>query len=108
MVQDLSSKNAFLNKQNAVLAKDLSETNDSTAMILENARDQNKGDLAKFLREREAAAATSAVAASKIAEREEEVLSLQNSFADQNAQDEAAKEEMRRFMQAQKDRGEQA
>ena len=60
------------------------------------------------MREREASAAASAVAAAKIAELEEEVLSLQNAFADQQSSDKAAKDEMRRNMQAQKERGEHA
>ena len=35
MVQDLSSKNEFLNKQNAFLAKDLNDIKESTTMVLE-------------------------------------------------------------------------
>ncbi len=47
-VQTLSSKSESLTKQNAILTKDLSDVKDSSAMILEKARNQNKQDLAKF------------------------------------------------------------
>ena len=43
----------------------------------------------------------SAAAAAKIAGLEEEILSLQNAFSDENS-DTAVREEMKRFMQAQK------
>ena len=46
-------------------------------MILEQSKNQNKQDLAKFLRERKAAAEHSAAAAAKILELEQEVASLQ-------------------------------
>ena len=104
MVKDLSSKNEFLNNQNAVLAKDLNDIKESTAMILEKAKTQNNSELAKLLREREASAAASAVAAAKIAELDEDIRSLQNAFTDQNS-DTAVNEEVKRFMQIRKERG---
>ena len=50
MVQYLSSKNESLTKQTAILFKGLSDVKDSSAMSLEKACNQNKQDLAKFLR----------------------------------------------------------
>ena len=73
-------------------------------MILEQARAQNKQDLAKFLRERQAAAEHSNAAAAKIIKLEEEVASLQQSLTE-SAQDADVRGEMKRFMQAQKERG---
>ena len=73
-------------------------------MILEKARQQNQQDLAKFLREREASAAENATAAAKIARLEDEIASLRNAFSEK-ASDAAIMKEMRRFMQAQKERG---
>ena len=107
MVQTLSLKNESLTKQNAILSKELTDVKGSSAMVLEKARHQNKQDLAEFLRGRGASAVASAAAAAKIAGLEEEILSLQNAFSEKNS-DAAVKEEVKRFMQVQKERGEKA
>ena len=62
MVQDLSSKNESLTKQNAILFKERTDVKDSSAMILEKARNQTKHYSDKFLRGREASTAASAAA----------------------------------------------
>ncbi len=76
-------------------------------MILEQTRSQNKQDLAKFLRGRQASVEYSNAAAAKIIKLEEEVAPLQNALTE-SAQDAAVRDEMKRFMQAQKERWERA
>ena len=107
MVQNLYLKNESLATQNAILSKELSDVRDSSAMVLEKARNQNKQDLAKFLRASEASVVASAAAAAKIAGLEEEILSLQNAFSERNS-DAAVREEMKRFLLTQKERGDRA
>ena len=51
-VKTLTLQNDALCARNATLEKELNALKDSTAMILEAGREQNKKDLDEFLRER--------------------------------------------------------
>ena len=54
-VKKLTSQNDALGIINATLEKELTAIKDSTAMILESGKEQNKKDLDKYLRERKRA-----------------------------------------------------
>ena len=54
-IKTLTSQNDALRARNATLEKELNAIKDSTAMILEAGKEQNKKDLDKFLRERKRA-----------------------------------------------------
>ena len=107
LVKTLTSQKDALQLKNDVLMKELVAIKESSTMILEASKDQNKKDLEQILRERKRASEYENAAAAKILKLEEEVASLQEALTDQ-AQDAETQAEMTRFMKAQRARGELA
>ena len=89
--------------KNDVLEKELVAIKESSTMILEASKDQNRKDLEKILRERKQASEYENAAAAKILKLEEEVASLHEALTD-TAQDAETQAEMTRFMKAQRAR----
>ena len=79
-MKTLTSQNDALGIINATLEKELNAIKESTAMILEAGKEQNKKDLDKFLRERKRASDYENAAAAKILKLEEEVATLQEAL----------------------------
>ena len=95
--QMLSSQKSALEQENAILKQELTATTESTTMILENGREQSRRELERLHKELEHAEETAKASAAKILELENEVAELQDSSAQDTAEDEAIQAEIERL-----------